>query len=173
MRFIVGLLFGLLIWPLGVWCYLRYGHPPVAVADKPMMWEKRLVHIPLHRRIDAEMPKSAPIQPTPDNLLDGARNYSMYCAGCHGSPNAPSDIAAHMYPHAPQLWQAHGHDHVVGVSDDPPGETYWKVENGIRLTGMPSFKQLLKPDEIWQVSILLANANKPMPQPVLHMLSKP
>jgi len=27
---------------------------------------------------------------------------------------------------------------VVGVSDDEPGETYWKVANGIRLTGMPA-----------------------------------
>ena len=29
------------------------------------------------------------------------------------------------------------------MSDDPPGETYWKVANGIRLTGMPSYKELL------------------------------
>jgi mono/diheme cytochrome c family protein len=47
-----------------------------------------------------------------------------------------------------------------GVTDDPPGETYWKVANGIRLTGMPGFSQSLSPTEIWQISLMLANADK-------------
>lgn len=46
------------------------------------------------------------------------------------------------------------------MTDDPPGETYWKVANGIRLTGMPEFKRSLSETEIWQVSVLLANADK-------------
>jgi len=46
------------------------------------------------------------------------------------------------------------------VTDDEPGETYWKVANGIRLTGMPAFKQSLSDTQMWQVSLLLANANK-------------
>jgi thiosulfate dehydrogenase len=58
----------------------------------------------------------------------------------------------------------------VGVSDDPPGETYWKVANGIRLTGMPAFNDLLTPAEIWQVTLLLANADKPLPPEVLAVV---
>jgi hypothetical protein len=46
------------------------------------------------------------------------------------------------------------------VTDDERGETYWKVANGIRLTGMPSFKNSLSETEMWQVSVLLANADK-------------
>jgi thiosulfate dehydrogenase len=60
----------------------------------------------------------------------------------------------------------------VGVSDDPVGETYWKVENGIRLTGMPSFKTQLSDPEMWQVSLFLANASKPMPQAALDILNR-
>jgi len=59
---------------------------------------------------------------------------------------------------------------VVGVSDDPPGETYWKVANGIRLTGMPSYKPQLSDTEMWQVSQLLANADKPLPPDALSIL---
>jgi len=173
MRFVIGLILGLLLWPLAIWVYLRSGHPPVTVSDRPFPYEKQLVWGPLHARMAKEMPKSAPIQPTPDNLLAGARIYSMNCSGCHGTPNGPSELGSHMYPHVPQMWQAHGANHVIGVSDDPPGATYWTVSNGVRLTGMPSFKQLLKPDEIWQVSILLANADKPLPQPVKDFLTKP
>ena len=59
---------------------------------------------------------------------------------------------------------------VVGVSDDPPGETFWKVDNGIRLSGMPAFHELLTGTQIWQVSLLLANADKPLPPEVLQIV---
>jgi thiosulfate dehydrogenase len=59
----------------------------------------------------------------------------------------------------------------VGVSDDPAGETYWKVANGIRLTGMPAYKEMLTDTEMWQVSLLLANADKPLPPAAVTILS--
>ena len=46
-----------------------------------------------------------------------------------------------------------------GVTDDSPGETYWKVANGIRLTGMPGYSQSLSTTEMWQISLMLANAD--------------
>jgi hypothetical protein len=75
-----------------------------------------------------------------------------------------------MYPKAPALWEKHRTGSVVGVSDDPPGETYWKVSNGIRLTGMPSFDKVLTETEMWQVTLLLANADKPLPPAALEIL---
>jgi mono/diheme cytochrome c family protein len=56
------------------------------------------------------------------------------------------------------------------VSDDEAGETYWKVANGIRLTGMPAFSKVLSDTEMWQVSLLLKNADKEMPDPVVKIL---
>ncbi|HZZ16790.1 MAG TPA: hypothetical protein VFE08_12585, partial [Candidatus Sulfotelmatobacter sp.] len=61
---------------------------------------------------------------------------------------------------------------VHGVTDDPAGETYWKVTNGIRLTGMPGFKNTLSETERWQVTLLLADADK-LPQTVKNGLSTP
>ena len=75
-----------------------------------------------------------------------------------------------MYPDAPPLWESHHNGDVVGVSDDPPGETYWKAANGIRLTGMPAYKDILSDTQLWQVSLLLANANKPLPPAALDIL---
>jgi mono/diheme cytochrome c family protein len=48
----------------------------------------------------------------------------------------------------------------TGVTDDPAGETYWKIANGIRLTGMPGFKDSLSETQMWQMAVLLANADK-------------
>jgi mono/diheme cytochrome c family protein len=59
---------------------------------------------------------------------------------------------------------------MMGVTDDPPGETDWKVYNGIRLTGMPAFNQVLTETQMWQVSLLLANADKPLPAAALDIL---
>jgi len=173
MRFLIGLVIGFLLVPICAFFYLHYGNPPVAVADAPFPFEKQIVQVPLHARIAKEMPKSVPIQPTADNLTAGAQIYHQNCAFCHGSNNQNSTVAPHMYPHAPQLWHAHGSNNVVGVSDDPPAETYWKVSNGIRLTGMPSFDQVLSSTQMWQVSLLLANANKTLPQPAMDILAQP
>jgi mono/diheme cytochrome c family protein len=78
-----------------------------------------------------------------------------------------------MYPDAPQLWKKHAKGNVVGVSDDEVGETYWRVANGIRLTGMPSYSKVLTDTEMWQVSLLLKNADKELPGPVTDILTGP
>ncbi len=103
-------------------------------------------------------------------LTAGAEVYRDQCAACHGFHGKPSNFGPHMYPAAPALWQKHASSDVVGVSDDPPGETYWKVSNGIRLTGMPAFKDTLTDTQMWQVSLLLANANKPLPPGALSIV---
>ena len=172
MKFLLGLILGLLIVPVAGLLYFRWGYLPVAVADQAFPMERQIVHGPLGARIHSEMPAKAPISPSETNLLIGAHIYRENCAACHGLYGRPSTFAEHMYPEAPSLWQPHGAG-VVGVSDDPPGETFWKVKNGIRLTGMPSFEHVLNDTQIWQVSILLASADKPLPANVLDLLKQP
>jgi mono/diheme cytochrome c family protein len=170
--FLLGLILGLLTIPLIVFFHFRLGHPPVAVADQPFLLEKQFVSVPLYARIDKEMPQSSPIEPSATNLEAGAHIYRQQCAACHGLYGRPSAFAAHMYPHAPQLWEPHKNG-VVGVSDDPPGETYWKIANGIRLSGMPAFEKILNQTQIWQATLLLANADKPLPPGTLELLKQP
>ncbi|MBV8630188.1 MAG: cytochrome c [Silvibacterium sp.] len=170
--FLLGLILGLLAIPLAVYLHFRFGTPPVATADAPYWFERTVVQVPLHARIDKEMPKTAPIEPSATNLEAGSHIYRQQCAACHGLYGRPSSFSSHMFPQAPQLWAPHG-DGVVGVSDDPPGETYWKVANGIRLSGMPAYKDVLSETQMWQVSLLLANADKPLPPAVLTLLKEP
>lgn len=168
--FLLGLILGLLAIPVAAYVYFKVGHPPVAVADRPFPMEQQIVKVPLNARIESEMQSLAPIQATAANLEAGAHIYREQCAACHGFYGHFSEFAPHMYPSAPQLWQVHGKKKAVGVSDDPPGETYWKVDNGIRLTGMPSFNKILTPTQMWQVSLLLSQADKPLPPNVMDTL---
>ena len=59
-----------------------------------------------------------------------------------------------MYPKPPLLLEG------KGVTDDEPGESYWKIFNGIRLTGMPGFSKSLSETQMWQVALLVRNADK-------------
>ena len=140
--------------------YLRSGHPPVATADKPFPDEKKIVHIPLNARIDREL-VTPRFVPTATDLTAGAEIYVSNCAVCHGLPHHDSSFGKWEYPTSPQLWTKHANG-VVGVSDDAPNISYWKVDNGIRLTGMPSFKHILTTGQMWQVSFLVSRADQPL-----------
>jgi mono/diheme cytochrome c family protein len=171
-RILLGVLIGLILVPVAVLAWLRFGNVPVAVADPPLPQERLITSVPLDRRIDRELVKTPPIQADENNLVAGAEIYRDQCASCHGFHGKPSAFGPHMFPDAPPLWEMHHHgtETMMGVSDDPPGETWWKVANGIRLTGMPSFKQTLTDTQMWQVSLLLANADKPLPPAAVDIL---
>jgi mono/diheme cytochrome c family protein len=168
-KLILGFLLGVVAVGIAGYLYLNFSALPVAVADKAFPFEKQLVSLPLHSRIDRE--KKEPAFGTSEDVFEaGAHIYKAQCASCHGTPGHDVAFAKHMYPQAPQLWKRHGKSSVVGVSDDEPGETYWRVAHGIRLTGMPAYKDTLSDTEMWQVSLLLKNADKEMPDPVLRIL---
>jgi len=171
-KFLLGFLLGIALIAAGLFAYLKFGALPVAVADKAFPFEKEIVYLPLNSRIDREM-KAAPFGISEDVFESGAHVYRAQCASCHGTPGHDVAFAKHMFPQAPQLWKKHGDDAVVGVSDDEPGETYWKVANGIRLSGMPAFSHVLSSTEMWQVSLLLKNADKELPGPVSQILNAP
>jgi thiosulfate dehydrogenase len=173
MRFLFGIIIGILLVPAGIWAWVHYGSPPVAVTDAPLPKERVTTQAALQARIARDLPKVAGVDANEPTFVAGARIYRQQCAFCHGVSGSPSAVGQHMYPDAPPLWEKHADGNVVGVSDDPPGETYWKVANGIRLTGMPSYRQVLSEKEMWQVSVLLANADKPLPPAALALLKEP
>jgi mono/diheme cytochrome c family protein len=153
--FILGVIITLICLAAGVYVYFAYGYAPVATSAQAMPFEKYLANKALHARVEKEMPKNPPFQPDEVVYQNGARIYNENCAVCHGQPGKqPTPIAQGMFPKPPELFRG------KGVTDDPAAETYWKVANGIRLTGMPAFKGALSDAEIWNVAFLLANADK-------------
>jgi thiosulfate dehydrogenase len=164
---VLGVILGAAAIALGVYGYFATGRAPVAASEPPMPFEKKLAHKALNARIEREMPKTVPLQPDEPNLAAGATLYREHCAVCHGLPGqTETPIAKGMYPHPPKLLEG------KGVTDDEPGESYWKVANGIRLTGMPGFRSALSETQMWQISLLVANADK-LPKPVHDSLTLP
>jgi thiosulfate dehydrogenase len=164
-KFVWGFIFGIVAVFLMVYGYFAMGMAPVATSAQPMPFEKLFANMALHAKIEKEMPKSAPITADAATYAAGAQIYKDHCAVCHGLPGQPQTaIAQGMFPKPPKLMEG------KGVTDDPAAETYWKVDNGIRMTGMPGFSKSLSTTQMWQVSFLLADADK-LPQSVKDSLT--
>jgi mono/diheme cytochrome c family protein len=167
-KFIMGLILGIILVPAMVALYLASGKAPAAASDPPMPFERLIARKALKNKIYREMPTTTPLPADESTFLAGARVYRENCAMCHGLPNQPPPVVAKgMFPKAPQLLLPK-----EMVTDDEPGETFWKAKNGIRLSGMPGFASALSEQQMWQVSILLANADK-IPASVQQALAAP
>jgi thiosulfate dehydrogenase len=154
-----GLLVGIIVTIVaifgGIYLYFATGHAPVATDAPEMPFEHKMAHIGM----DAYMQKlphlNSPVPADEKNFLEGATTYKEHCAVCHGLPDlARTVIADGMFPKPPQLF------HGTGVTDDEPWETYWTISGGIRMTGMPGFKAHLSETQLWQLAVLLKNADK-------------
>jgi thiosulfate dehydrogenase len=167
-RFLAGTVVGVLLPFLAAYLFVSLGGMPVATKGRPLPLEKAMARKALHVAMAGEVDKPSPLPADEPNLLGGARVYQAQCAMCHGHLGRPETATAKgMFPHPPQLLPPK-----TGVTDDPVGETYWKVKNGIRLTGMPAYAESLTDSEMWQVSLFLLHADK-LPAPVQDVLREP
>lgn len=164
--FLLGVVVTIICIAAGVYLFAAAGLAPVATSAPALPFEKYLARVALHARMEKEMPKTVPVEATEANYVEGAEEYVEHCAVCHGVPGKPpGPIVDGMFPKPPQLFRG------KGVTDDSPAESYWKIWNGIRLSGMPSFNKHLTETEAWQIAQLLTNANK-LPDSVKTILTE-
>jgi thiosulfate dehydrogenase len=165
---VVGIVLGILFVFCGAYFYFAGGHAPVATKSPAMPFEKKFARLALHSYLDKLPHPNSPVPADETNLLEGAKVYKEHCAVCHGLPGEPKTaIAQGMFPPPPQLF------HGVGVTDDEAWETYWKVSGGIRMSGMPGFNERLGETKMWQVSVLLKNADKISPAVKAELANTP
>lgn len=163
---IVGILLGVVLVIVAVYLYFSTGRAPVAVTAPLMPFERTFAHMALNAYLK-KLPHPEPQVPENEaSYLAGAEVYKENCAVCHGLPDqSKTNISEGMSPAPPQLFKG------KGVTDDEAWESYWKVESGIRMTGMPGFKGKLTEPQIWQVSVLVKNADKISPAVKAALLS--
>ena len=136
---------------------LTNGLIPVGADAKPSRVEKWAAGTALRASLERDAPKGPnPVALTDANLIAGIQLYGQHCAICHGTAKgnaASSAIAKGENPAPPQLASE-------GVEDDPEGWTFWKVEHGIRWTGMPAWERTLNPTQIWTLALFLKHMDK-------------
>ena len=79
--FVIGVLLGVLLFAGGLYYYFVSGTAPAAVADPPMMYERKMANRSLGAHIDKANIPAPPIQPSEDNYVAAAKLYKDQCAG--------------------------------------------------------------------------------------------
>lgn len=155
--FVLGVLGVIVVTVAAGYAILSKGLVPANADAKPGWLEIWAAKTSLRATLRREAPKgSNPVPMTDANLIAGVRLYGQHCALCHGTAKgkaSASPVAKGEYPAPPQLA-------TDGVEDDPPGWSFWKIENGIRWTGMPSWKDTLNPRQIWTLVLFLEHMDK-------------
>jgi thiosulfate dehydrogenase len=155
--FVLGVLAAIVVALAGGYVVLRSGLIPVNADAQPGRLETWAADTALQAALDREAPKGPnPVALTDANLIAGIGLFRKHCAICHGTARgdaSTSPVAKGEYPSPPQLASE-------GVEDDPEGVTFWKIKNGIRWTGMPSWKFALTDEEMWTLALFLKHMNK-------------
>ncbi|MBW4052669.1 MAG: cytochrome c [Proteobacteria bacterium] len=155
---------GVLVTILGaaacIYVLLARGVIPAGADSGPLPLERWAARLSLRATLATDSPKIPnPVPLTDANLIAGIQLFGRHCAICHGTAAgdaSASPIAKGEYPRPPQLA-------TDGVEDDPMGWTYWKIDHGIRWTGMPSWKATLSDQQMWTLALFLKNMNKLSP----------
>jgi thiosulfate dehydrogenase len=131
----------------------------MATTAAPLPLEKTVAQIALRASMGNAGDQKDPLQFDDGNMLAAVHAYKENCAVCHSAPGQPrTAISKGMFPPPPQLFEK---DDMV--TNDPEGVTYWKVTHGIRLTGMPGFGSTFSDQQRWQLTMLVAHADRLSP----------
>jgi len=78
-----------------------------------------------------------------NRISSGAGQYAEMCSGCHLAPGMKrTEISRGLYPRAPELRRE---SHLT------PGEQFWIVKHGVKLTGMPAWGLTHDDELLWDV----------------------
>ncbi len=136
---------------------VQSGLIPANADAKPGVLETWMAHTSLLATLHHDAPKEQnPVELTDKNLMAGVYLFAQNCAVCHGTAkgiSSASPIAKGLYQKPPQLA-------IDGVEDDPEGYSFWKIKHGIRLTGMPSFRDTLSDRQIWTLALFLKHMDR-------------
>ncbi|HVA81740.1 MAG TPA: c-type cytochrome [Candidatus Binataceae bacterium] len=139
--------------------FVALGGVPMETTAAPLPFETTLAKLAIHASVASAADRQNPLPFSEANLVAGAHLFKRNCAVCHSTPGQPrTAISNGEFPKPPRLFE-----NGQMVTDDPEGVTHWKVTHGIRLSGMPGFGDALSDTERWQLTMLVAHADKLSP----------
>ena len=148
--------------PIVVFAYVKSGIFDVAAA-KP---HSRLVEWVTHETMINSIKRRAPDVALPDEVSvsqakRGFCAYETHCVACHGAPAVAREQWVNgLNPEAPYLLDA---THLW-----KPRELEWIVRNGIKMTGMPAWRDTLSEQQIDDVVAYLEAMPQMPPQTYLR-----
>lgn len=118
--------------------------------DKPSVLETTFANMAkdIVIPIEAENLKN-PLRNNSQTVSQGQQIYLQSCAICHGSDgHGQTTLGQGMYPPVMDLTSPH-------VQHWGDSDMFWIIQNGVRMTGMASWKGAISPDDTWRLVIFI------------------
>jgi cytochrome c553 len=146
----------LLLVPLGGFVFVKAGLYDVGSSKRHTKLTEWITHetmIHSVRRHAAGI--SPPHWTSAEQVVAGYCAYETHCVACHGAAGiARKPWVSGLEPQPPYLLDA--------TQRFTPAELFWIAKNGIKMTGMPAWRDSLSDQEIWNiVAWLEASRNLP------------
>lgn len=161
-----GLIAVAVVVPLGVFAFVESGLFNVAASHPHSRFTEWITH---ETMIHSVRRHAAGIEPprriAAAQVLAGFCLYETHCVACHGAAAvAREQWVAGMEPSPPYLLDA--------TSKWTPSQLFWIAKNGIKMTGMPSWRNSLSDGQIWEVVALLEALRRLPPQTYVEWRSR-
>jgi len=144
--------------PLGAFAVIKSGLYDVA-ASRPhttlteWITHETMIHSVKRRAAGIEAPRRMGGR----QVLAGFCTYETHCVACHGAAAVGREHwVSGMEPQPPYL--------VDATEKWTPPELFWIAKNGIKMTGMPSWRDSLSDAQLWEVVGFLEAARRMPPQ---------
>ena len=150
MRFLIGVLFGVLLVGIGAATVVATGSFNTAATAPPGSLEKKIAGFALDRSVEKRAPeKKNPFPSSPEVWREALPHYRENCLVCHGAPGVDAgEIGSGLNPAPPDLT-------LPKVQERTDGQLFWLTAQGIRMTGMPAFAPTHSEEELWKIVAFL------------------
>ena len=144
--------------PLGAFAFVKSGLYDVAAFKRHTLVTFYVTNETMTHSVKRHAKTIATPAPfTPQQVVAGFCQYETHCVACHGAAGV-----------ARQQW-------VSGLEPEPPylldapqrfqrRELFWIVQNGIKMTAMPAWRDSMSEPEMWEVVAWLEASSKLPPQ---------
>ena len=135
----------LFVVPMGVYAFVKSGIYNVAAAHPHTRFTEGITHETMIHSVRSHAAGiSLPAYIGGARVVRGFCTYETHCVACHGAAAvAREQWAAGMEPSPPYLLDT--------TSKWTPSQLFWIAKNGIKMTGMPSWRNSLSDAQIWSV----------------------
>lgn len=152
--------------PLGAFAFIKSGLYNVAASHphtKLTEWitHETMIHSVRRRAAGIEAPAAF----SDAQLVRGFCTYETHCVACHGAAAvAREQWVSGLEPSPPYLLDT--------TSRFTPQQLFWIAKNGIKMTGMPSWRDSLSDAQIWEVVGFIEAMRRLPPQTYVQWRSR-
>jgi cytochrome c553 len=144
--------------PLGTFAFVKSGLFNAGASSPHTKFTTWLTHETMIHSVRSRARHiAAPPGFTASQVVAGFCGYEAHCVACHGAAGvARQPWVSGMEPQPPYLLDA--------TQTFTPSELFWIVRNGIKMTGMPAWRNRMSEAQTWEIVAWLEASEKLPPQ---------